>query len=215
MNVLAKKIPVIINSFYFFNFFSICGNGYPCFEISAVNADKPPLSVSEIKDRVKQFENVGMFVFQLYVLCGCKMCSTFYLFWLWDWIYWSHKYNIKISKYPFLALVAFMKSSIMWKIEHHLPIAFSLNIQLLQQQNQTWGIFLSVVVWILWMKMILLVKGLYDRWCFYSLHSLFILCGNSLFYGNFFSLVKSVQYAVFCRIFSFLYFESFGLPFKL
>ncbi|KAG8652218.1 hypothetical protein MANES_06G064900v8 [Manihot esculenta] len=38
---------------------SICGNGYPCFEISAVNADKPPLSVSQIKDRVKQFEIAG------------------------------------------------------------------------------------------------------------------------------------------------------------
>lgn len=38
---------------------SICGNGYPCFEISAVNADKPPLSVSQIKDRVRQFEKVG------------------------------------------------------------------------------------------------------------------------------------------------------------
>ncbi|KAM1170156.1 uncharacterized protein LOC126608806 isoform X1 [Malus sylvestris] len=38
---------------------SLCGNGCPCFEISAVNADKPPLSVSEIKDRVKQFEKVG------------------------------------------------------------------------------------------------------------------------------------------------------------
>lgn len=38
---------------------SICGGGYPCFEISAVNADKPPLSVSEIKNRVKQFEKVG------------------------------------------------------------------------------------------------------------------------------------------------------------
>ncbi|XP_062145397.1 uncharacterized protein LOC133852643 [Alnus glutinosa] len=38
---------------------SICGDGYPCFEISAVNADKPPLSVSEVKDRVKQFEKVG------------------------------------------------------------------------------------------------------------------------------------------------------------
>lgn len=37
----------------------ICGDGYPCFEISAVNADKPPLSVSQIKDRVKQFEKVG------------------------------------------------------------------------------------------------------------------------------------------------------------
>ncbi|KAF8021226.1 hypothetical protein BT93_G1610 [Corymbia citriodora subsp. variegata] len=38
---------------------SICGDGYPCFEISAVNADKPPLSAQEIKDRVKQFERVA------------------------------------------------------------------------------------------------------------------------------------------------------------
>ncbi|XP_019452428.1 PREDICTED: uncharacterized protein LOC109354400 [Lupinus angustifolius] len=38
---------------------SICGGGYPCFEISAVNADKPPLSVSEIKERVKQFQEAG------------------------------------------------------------------------------------------------------------------------------------------------------------
>jgi len=43
-----------------FSFFcSFCGNGYPCFEISAVNADKPPLSVSQIKDRIKQFEKAG------------------------------------------------------------------------------------------------------------------------------------------------------------
>lgn len=41
---------------------SICGGGYPCFELSAVNADKPPLTVSEIKDRVKQFEKVGEYV---------------------------------------------------------------------------------------------------------------------------------------------------------
>ncbi|KAL4611825.1 hypothetical protein ACB092_08G153800 [Castanea dentata] len=38
---------------------SICGDAYPCFEISAVNADKPPLTVSQIKDRVKQFKKVG------------------------------------------------------------------------------------------------------------------------------------------------------------
>ncbi|XP_057482060.1 uncharacterized protein LOC130768992 isoform X2 [Actinidia eriantha] len=38
---------------------SICGDGYPCFEISAVNADKPPLTVSQIQDRVQQFEKVG------------------------------------------------------------------------------------------------------------------------------------------------------------
>uniref|UniRef100_A0A1D1XTI2 Putative nicotinate-nucleotide adenylyltransferase n=1 Tax=Anthurium amnicola TaxID=1678845 RepID=A0A1D1XTI2_9ARAE len=31
----------------------------PCFEISAVNADKPPLSIAQIKDRVKQFGKVG------------------------------------------------------------------------------------------------------------------------------------------------------------
>lgn len=40
----------------------ICGDGYPCFELSAVNADKPPLSVSQIKDRVNQFEKVGQTV---------------------------------------------------------------------------------------------------------------------------------------------------------
>lgn len=38
---------------------SICGDGYPCFELSAINADKPPLTVSEIKERVKQFERAG------------------------------------------------------------------------------------------------------------------------------------------------------------
>ncbi|KAF5940284.1 hypothetical protein HYC85_021451 [Camellia sinensis] len=38
---------------------SIFGDGYPCFEKSAINADKPPLTVSQIKDRVKQFEKVG------------------------------------------------------------------------------------------------------------------------------------------------------------
>ncbi|XP_058087804.1 uncharacterized protein LOC131234843 isoform X1 [Magnolia sinica] len=38
---------------------SICGDGLPCFEISAINADKPPLTVSQIKDRVKQFEKTG------------------------------------------------------------------------------------------------------------------------------------------------------------
>ncbi|CAJ2630659.1 unnamed protein product [Trifolium pratense] len=41
---------------------SICGDGYPCFEISAVNADKPPLTLSQIKDRVNQFKKVGQTV---------------------------------------------------------------------------------------------------------------------------------------------------------
>ncbi|CAN0857770.1 hypothetical protein LINGRAHAP2_LOCUS6917 [Linum grandiflorum] len=38
---------------------SVAGDGYPCFEISAINADKPPLSVAQIKDRVNQFKKVG------------------------------------------------------------------------------------------------------------------------------------------------------------
>ncbi|CAM6008971.1 unnamed protein product [Sphagnum balticum] len=31
----------------------------PCFEISAINADKPPLGLGDVKDRVKQFRNIG------------------------------------------------------------------------------------------------------------------------------------------------------------
>lgn len=46
--------------------YSICGGGYPCFELSAVNADKPPLAISQIKDRVKQFEKVGMSLHMCY-----------------------------------------------------------------------------------------------------------------------------------------------------
>ncbi|PNT72618.1 uncharacterized protein LOC100822853 isoform X2 [Brachypodium distachyon] len=38
---------------------SICDDGLPCFEISAVNADKPPLSIAEIKRRVEQFRIRG------------------------------------------------------------------------------------------------------------------------------------------------------------
>ncbi|KAK9118187.1 hypothetical protein Scep_016280 [Stephania cephalantha] len=41
---------------------SICGDGIPCFEISASNPDKPPLTVDQIKERVKQFEKVGKMV---------------------------------------------------------------------------------------------------------------------------------------------------------
>ncbi|KAE8730282.1 putative inactive leucine-rich repeat receptor-like protein kinase [Hibiscus syriacus] len=38
---------------------SICGDGYPCFELSAINADKPPLSIPQIKERVMQFDKIG------------------------------------------------------------------------------------------------------------------------------------------------------------
>lgn len=38
---------------------SISKDGFPCFEISAINADKPPLTLKQIKDRVKQFDAVG------------------------------------------------------------------------------------------------------------------------------------------------------------
>ncbi|MFS8018085.1 putative rossmann-like alpha/beta/alpha sandwich protein [Helianthus anomalus] len=41
------------------NICSLCSDGYPCFELSAINADKPPLTVAQIKDRVKQFEKAG------------------------------------------------------------------------------------------------------------------------------------------------------------
>ncbi|MBA0798846.1 hypothetical protein Gohar_009400, partial [Gossypium harknessii] len=37
---------------------SICGDGYPCFELSAINADKPPLSIPQIKERVMQFGKI-------------------------------------------------------------------------------------------------------------------------------------------------------------
>ncbi|XP_064959888.1 uncharacterized protein LOC103981708 isoform X2 [Musa acuminata AAA Group] len=38
---------------------SICENGFPCFEISVINPDKPPLSLAEIKSRVEQFRKAG------------------------------------------------------------------------------------------------------------------------------------------------------------
>ncbi|CAL9050979.1 unnamed protein product [Musa banksii] len=38
---------------------SICENGFPCFEISVINPDKPPLSLAEIKSRVEQFRKTG------------------------------------------------------------------------------------------------------------------------------------------------------------
>ncbi|KAL6839881.1 hypothetical protein ACP4OV_029691 [Aristida adscensionis] len=38
---------------------SMCDDGLPFFEISAINADKPPLSVAEVKSRVDQFRKAG------------------------------------------------------------------------------------------------------------------------------------------------------------
>ncbi|CAL4961979.1 unnamed protein product [Urochloa decumbens] len=38
---------------------SMCDDGLPFFEISAINADKPPLSIAEIKRRVEQFRKAG------------------------------------------------------------------------------------------------------------------------------------------------------------
>ncbi|XP_057961681.1 uncharacterized protein LOC131153412 isoform X2 [Malania oleifera] len=70
---------------------SICGHGYPCFEIAAVNADKPPLTVSQIKDRVKQFEKFAYILrwgswedardtswvqkYRMHVYCGWSKCG--------------------------------------------------------------------------------------------------------------------------------------------
>ncbi|KAG0592336.1 hypothetical protein KC19_1G243500 [Ceratodon purpureus] len=36
---------------------SLREDGLPCYEISAINADKPPLGLSDIKERLKQFRN--------------------------------------------------------------------------------------------------------------------------------------------------------------
>ncbi|PNY10796.1 nucleotidyltransferase, partial [Trifolium pratense] len=65
---------------------SICGDGYPCFEISAVNADKPPLTLSQIKDRVNQFKKVGEPKYydgdynkMLKILIGCKETGCTFL----------------------------------------------------------------------------------------------------------------------------------------
>ncbi|CAO1947889.1 unnamed protein product [Urochloa humidicola] len=38
---------------------SMCDDGLPFFEISAINADKPPLYIAEIKRRVEQFRKAG------------------------------------------------------------------------------------------------------------------------------------------------------------
>lgn len=60
--MLSVTLRIWIHGFHIktLSLCSICGHdGYPCFEISAVNADKPPLTVSQIKERVKQFERVG------------------------------------------------------------------------------------------------------------------------------------------------------------
>ncbi|KAG6542960.1 hypothetical protein Mapa_015652 [Marchantia paleacea] len=38
---------------------SMCERSIPCFEISVINADKPPLSLVSIKQRVKQFRDIG------------------------------------------------------------------------------------------------------------------------------------------------------------
>lgn len=52
-------LKVFLTTLFFWYSCSLLGYGYPCFELSAVNADKPPLTVSQIKERVKQFEMAG------------------------------------------------------------------------------------------------------------------------------------------------------------
>jgi len=50
---------------------SMCDDGIPFFEISAINADKPPLSISEIKRRVEQFRKAGVDAFHFAILLAC------------------------------------------------------------------------------------------------------------------------------------------------
>jgi len=49
----------------------MCDDGIPFFEISAINADKPPLSISEIKRRVEQFRKAGVDAFHFAILLAC------------------------------------------------------------------------------------------------------------------------------------------------
>ncbi|XP_039034924.1 uncharacterized protein LOC120171262 isoform X1 [Hibiscus syriacus] len=63
---------------------SICGDGYPCFELSAINADKPPLSVLQIKERVMQFKKLpkyydGSYHRMIETLSGCKRTGCIFI----------------------------------------------------------------------------------------------------------------------------------------
>jgi hypothetical protein len=46
----------------------MCDDGLPFFEISAINADKPPLAIAEIKKRIEQFRKAGMDAFHFDIL---------------------------------------------------------------------------------------------------------------------------------------------------
>jgi hypothetical protein len=70
---LNSKLP---DTFHETFYCSMCDDGLPFFEISAINADKPPLSIAEIKRRVEQFRKAGMA--QCHVRCQlCTMTSIF------------------------------------------------------------------------------------------------------------------------------------------
>lgn len=43
--------------FFFFN--SLREGGLPCYEMSAINADKPPMVLKDVLDRLKQFRTLG------------------------------------------------------------------------------------------------------------------------------------------------------------
>jgi len=61
----------LTNIFHKSSYCSMCDDGIPFFEISAINADKPPLSISEIKRRVEQFRKAGMDAFHFAILLAC------------------------------------------------------------------------------------------------------------------------------------------------
>ncbi|KAF3781639.1 hypothetical protein EJ110_NYTH36416 [Nymphaea thermarum] len=62
---------------------SMYPDAYPCFEISAVNADKPPLTVSQIKERVEQFKKPkyygGVYERMVETLVVCKKDGCIFL----------------------------------------------------------------------------------------------------------------------------------------
>ena len=61
----------LTNIFHKSSYCSMCDDGIPFFEISAINADKPPLSISEIKRRVEQFRKAGVDAFHFAILLAC------------------------------------------------------------------------------------------------------------------------------------------------
>lgn len=47
---------------------SLREGGLPCYEMSAINADKPPLGLADIKERLTQFRNGTAMTFDMHMM---------------------------------------------------------------------------------------------------------------------------------------------------